>query len=300
VTTLADPWPDDLVRILAQRQGAIFIGSGAAASCSPRSDAHVQDKFPTWHELVIDLASKCNLSEEDKNHVETLLERHAYPLAAQVIVDEIDRSEFGGLIRRNFDRRDLQPSDIYEQINLLDQPIVMTTNYDRMYERYWDELAPAASDPDGGLITRNYMQEAASHVRSPSRVLLKLHGCVSDADNVILSKSQYHRARHDHANFFRIVGALLLTRPTLFIGCGFMGDPDLEFLLEDATFMTDPGNPHYALVPRGRHQSETKALRSTANVQLIEYDQLNENDHSAVQSLLAALVSRVDGARAID
>ncbi|WP_299039423.1 SIR2 family protein [uncultured Pseudokineococcus sp.] len=177
----------------------------------------------------------------------------------------------------------------------------MTTNYDKIYERFWEQLA-SKSDPEGEepapLVTLNYYDDGLiDNLRSERRLLLKLHGTAEAADRIILSRSQYAHGRHQYAGFFAGVSALLLTRTVLFIGMGFSGDPDVDLLLEDAAFMARARSQHYALVPQGRSVSELQSLGSAFNVQAKEYVVTPTGGHDALLEALNDLCKLVEGVR---
>ena len=58
---------------------------------------------------------------------------------------------------------------------------VITTNYDRLFEDAWKQ-----SDPDGLSVLPGKIQP------NTRRWLLKMHGCVSDPDRIVLTRSSYN------------------------------------------------------------------------------------------------------------
>lgn len=284
-------WPADLVETLAERRGIIFLGAGASSTSSTQSGV----KLPTWRCLLQTLAS--DLSCTERQRFDALLNSGQFPQAAQLIVDYREQIEFQEEMRGIFDDTRYRPSPLYEIVNLLDQPIVMTTNYDRFYERYWEALANDRSEREeetSPLIKKTYKDiGSVDAIRRKSRILFKIHGCVSAPETIVLSKSQYNHAKYQYKNFFDVISALILTRTVLFIGVGFNGDPDVDLLLEDAAFTAQSNSPHYALIPSGRHPSELKSLRSLANIKCLEYDLPTADDHDAALDALHELQQAV-------
>ena len=218
--------------------------------------------------------------------------------AAQILVDTLSPPLLHSSLIKIFANNTIKPSSLYESVNLVDQPVVMTTNYDRMYERFWEtELNEPLSGPKPPLMVSHYKEtDVVDNLRSDRRLLLKLHGTINKPRDLVLSRSQYSRARYEHANFFRVVSALMLTRTILFVGCGFNGDPDIDLLLEDSAFTAQSTAPHYALVEKGRHASEIRSLQSAFNITLLEYD--NENgDHAEMLTQMAILAQLVESNR---
>jgi hypothetical protein len=277
-------WPADLVQALSQRRGVVFLGAGASATCVSEAGS----RQPGWVALLEGLSS--NLAEEDRPAFGAALARSRLLDAAQIIVDGVESALLNDQIVQLFNDASIRPSKLYEYVNLIDQPVVMTTNFDRLFERFWEnELHEPLTGPKPPLMVSHYReQDVVDNLRSDRRLLLKLHGTVDKPRDIVLSRSQYSKARFEFANFFRVVSALMLTRTVLFIGCGFSGDPDIDLLLEDAAFAAQSTSPHYALVAAGRHPSEIKSLRSAFNIKLLEYDN-TAGDHSQMLERMAEL-----------
>lgn len=289
---MSDFWPNDLVQALSQRRGVIFLGAGASASCISETG----QRQPGWTALLEDLAQ--SLTGDDLDAFKEALVKSRLLDAAQIIVDAVSASALHDRLISLFANNLIKPSSLYASVNLIDQPVVMTTNYDRMFERYWEnDLNEPLSGPKPPLMVSSYYEnDVVDNLRSDRPSLLKLHGTVEKPRQAVLSRSQYSKAKYEHANFFRVVSALMLTRPMLFVGCGFNGDPDIDLLLEDAAFTAQSTSPHYALVAKGRHPSEVKSLHSAFNIVLLEYD--NESgDHSQMLVKMEELAGLVNDNR---
>lgn len=289
-------WPEPLVESLVDRRAIIFIGSGASSG----SESVRQESLPDWKKLLNMLAEK--LTSGDRVAYDRLMSSNKYTQAAQVIVDSTENAAIRRAMIQIFDNSAIIPGPIYEYINLLDQPVVMTTNYDKLYERYWDQLAAEQAKRGGErtspLVVRDYTQDGiVASLRERSRLYLKLHGCVSRPENLVLSRSQYYEAKYRYKNFFDVVSALVLTRTVFFVGLGFGGDPDIDSILDDAAFIAGSDQPHYALIPSGRHPSEIRSLRSLSNVQAIEYDVIEPDNHSNALQAMEHLVTQVTDRR---
>jgi hypothetical protein len=285
-------WPADLVEALSERRGVVFLGAGASASCV--SDGGVRQ--PAWDALLTDLSAQ--LREQDLEAFDEALGRSRLLDAAQIIVDAVSPPLLYSRLLALFGNNSIKPSSLYNSINLIDQPVVMTTNYDRMFERFWEtDLDEPLTGPKPPLMVSNYLDnDVVDNLRSNRRLLLKLHGTVEKPRDIVLSRSQYSKAKYEHANFFRVVSALMLTRTVLFIGCGFNGDPDIDLLLEDSAFAAQSSAPHYALVAKGRHGSEIKSLKTAFNIELLEYDN-EDGSHREMLTQVEELARLVEANR---
>jgi hypothetical protein len=69
-----------------------------------------------------------------------------------------------------------------------------------------------------------------------------------------------------------------------------MSDPDINLLLENVNISAKSSRPHYAVVEDNRHESIRKVIRSTYNVELLEYP---TGEHQIVTEALQDLVAKV-------
>jgi hypothetical protein len=90
---------------------------------------------------------------------------------------------------------------------------VITTNYDRLFEEAW-----SLTDPDGLSVLPGAIRPDAR------RWLLKMHGCLSDPDRVVLTRSSYTRYDEQLPALSGMVQALLVTRHVLFAGFSLTDD----------------------------------------------------------------------------
>jgi len=89
----------------------------------------------------------------------------------------------------------------------------ITTNYDRLFEDAW-----AVSDP-------GVLSVIPGAIRSDARRwLLKMHGCVSDPEKVVLTRSSYTRYDERLPGLAGMVQAFLVTRHVLFVGFSLTDD----------------------------------------------------------------------------
>jgi hypothetical protein len=97
---------------------------------------------------------------------------------------------------------------------------IATTNYDQLFEQACDGTKrPVAVLP----------YESA---RDRSRWLLKMHGCISRPDDLVLTRDDYLRYGERRAALAGIVQALLVTRHILFVGFS-LNDDNFHRLVHD-------------------------------------------------------------------
>jgi hypothetical protein len=228
----------------------------------------------------------------DRDEARRLLDQGAYLDAAQVMADALGANDFSMFIRDELVTPRYQPSEMHEQILAIDPKIVITTNYDEIYE----DMARAGAAEAGYVVSRYYESHLVNDLRSTRRLILKVHGCVSDPQKVVLTKQQYFDSRRDYPQFFAALDAIFLTHTLLFLGSSFIGDPDIDLLLENAYISAPSEHPHFAVVEAGRHPSVRRALEKTHNIRLLEYE---AGSHEEVVDALRRLAEDVEAYRAV-
>lgn len=286
-------WPAGLVQELADRRALIVLGAGASRTCVGKNSS---ERFPAWDELLMKLAVP--LKTDDRSAFDEMIKRSRLLDAAQLVRDGVEKRILDDSLLSIFSNPHIKPSSLYEYVNLIDQPVVLTTNYDRMYELYWQDLVTSSPDASQQLIVATRLDDGIiDNLRASRRLLVKVHGTIDKHQRLVLSRGDYSRARTENARFYQVVSALMLTHTMLFIGSGFNGDPDMDLLLEDAAFAAKSEYPHYALLPQGKHSSEIRTMRSAFNVQAVEYEVRANHDHSAMLEALKDLADLVVDAR---
>jgi hypothetical protein len=275
-------WPRALVEELASRRCIIFLGAGASAG-SKSLDDQTQSP-PTWGNLlegIKSIARDCT----SKPIADGLIKKEKYLDAAEVLFGSINSADFASYIREVMAEPRYQASDIHEHVLNLDPKIVVTTNYDDIYDNY------CKSGKEQGLynVCKYYESHLVSDLRSPVRQIIKAHGCISDPSKIVLTRSQYFRERQSYPNFYRVLDALFLTNTLLFLGYS-LSDPDIQLMLENSNITYKASHPHYALVEEGMEPSIKKAYKEAYNIDFIEFP---AGEYGKANDLLEELVRLV-------
>jgi hypothetical protein len=262
------------------------MGAGASAGSISQDGNHYP---PTWKELLLDMVELVEVYHRD--YAIKLIDKEQYLDAAQVIFDKSNSADRTRFLRETFDAPKYQASAIHKLIYNLDPKIVITTNYDQIYEDYCRQ----GQGVQGFNVSRYYEGHVLNDIRSDIRCILKAHGCMSDPTRIVMTRSSYFEARRNHLSFYAVLDALFLTNTLLFIGAG-LSDPDIQLILENANLSTPSDNHHYALVPDGRHRSIVSAIKNTSNIVLLEYE---DGHHEKAEEALEVLRERVESHRAL-
>jgi len=253
-------WPKSLIHEIAERRVVFFVGAGISIAAY---DEH-KLSFPNWSQLLSTLALDLP-KKSDRDYVGKLIRKSLYLEAAQVIHDTVPAAEFSTVLREQLIPGIPVHASVYEHIVQMDPKIIATTNYDTLIEKNYEHYSK------GGFNLCRYNQgHALDDIRSPMRVILKTHGCISEPQNVVLSRSSYFNARRNYPEFFRLMSAIMTTNTVVFFGYSF-SDPDIQLILENVHIDTKCRHPHYALIPKFSHPSIRKVNSETYNIQFVEF-----------------------------
>ncbi len=283
-------WPQSLIEELSSRRCIAFIGAGASAGCTRNPNAVGGPEHPpNWHTLLGNLLAKASkATQDDKEIARKFMTEFRYLEAAEVMRAGIHAADYSGFINQTF--RDYQFTELHSHLNDIDPKVVITTNFDKVYEQYC-----LRGEGSSGYVVHKYYDEGlVARLRSPQRLVIKVHGCMDSPEKTLLTKSEFFTARQDHPSFFKVLESLFLTHTLLFIGYS-LSDPDIQLLLENSTIAAGSAHPHYAAIPSGTHQSIKNSIRKTYNIEVLEYN--SDNSHLELTQSLCALKDAVLGLR---
>ncbi len=205
-------WPMDLTEplrveadALAQKalsgSLALFLGAGVSMAAG----------LPSWNGLLQRLACLADMSSDEcralsdlKNVLDqaTIVERrlHNRGLKLGPVVKEVLASQRHYALSHAL----LAALPVREAI---------TTNYDQLFDAAWK-----LTDPEG-------ISVLPGTIRPDSRRwLLKMHGCLSDPEQIVLTRTSYTRYDERLPALTGIVQAFLVTRHVLFVGFSLTDD----------------------------------------------------------------------------
>ncbi|QUJ69359.1 SIR2 family protein (plasmid) [Photobacterium sp. GJ3] len=241
----------------------------------------------TWHALLTDMLNKV---ESPKQHIIKLLKENDYLTSCEIIKDKMGREQFVRTLRQEYLTPSYLPADIHKNIFRLDSRLVITPNFDKIYDSY------ATGQTHGSVIIKNhYDSDIHSAIRENGRLIIKAHGTIDTPEKLIFTRKEYAEARSKYSNFYEILEALSVTHTFIFIGCG-VNDPDIRLLLEDTFFKHDSYKPHYMLMPNGSlHKDQINIIQRTMNLRVLGYSK--NNNHIELTDSLANLEVKVNSVR---
>jgi hypothetical protein len=219
-------WPESLSEEFRERaevlarsalngELVLFLGAGVSAGAG----------LPTWKELLESLAGKAGVFADCGMDDMKLR-------AAFANLNNMDQAR---LIADHFNRKDLhigvEVADLLKEYHhcslahailaAIQVKEVVTTNYDSLFE------IASGNAQDTPLRVLPY-----DPAQSGTRWILKLHGCVTQPKDIVLTRSDYLRYDEKRAALKGIVQALLITRHMLFVGFS-LTDDNFHRIIED-------------------------------------------------------------------
>lgn len=265
-------WPPDLIQSIARRRCVIFIGAGV--SMNSKNDKGKSP--PSWKYFLEQAIIKCGGPQRE---LKKLLSAGDYLSCCQIIKYKLGH-DWVPLLEDTFLHPKFQPASIHEEILKLDSSIVITPNYDKIFDNY-------AQKATGNLlkIKKFYDGDIPRVLRAgpDQRLILKMHGCIDTPDKLIFTRQEYADARAEFSNFYRAIDALILTNTFLFVGCG-LSDPDISLMLEQYTRAFGSAPPNYFTTSERRSSEYESMISDNYNLKIIRYSS-NDGHAELLQSI---------------
>ena len=108
----------------------------------------------------------------------------------QAIKTSADRGDYQDMPNQNFNSPAFQPSRLHQIILALDSRIVITTNFDKIYERYC-----LNTSAEGFKVVTYESPSLADELRSDTRLIIKAHGNIDDIQRMVFTRAEHHRIK---------------------------------------------------------------------------------------------------------
>ncbi|MBD8075472.1 SIR2 family NAD-dependent protein deacylase [Bacillus thuringiensis] len=253
-------WPEKLIEEIAYRRCIIFLGSGVSATAVNEDG----ESPKTWGEFIEAIQTLMrNPSRKDRKFVKDMLTQENYLLALQAIYDLSDPGEYANFLKRNFGRGNYMASQVHSHIKEIDSKIVITTNFDKIYDNLCNENHYVKYDYQK---TRSII----TNIKSPENLIIKAHGTIDDTDEIIFTSKQYYDSQEKFPEFYELLGSLFKTNTVLFLGYS-LSDPDINLILHSCRNTSSPAAPHYIVLKEGTSEHKIKHWEETYNVKCLEF-----------------------------
>ncbi|QWG17909.1 SIR2 family protein [Bradyrhizobium sediminis] len=276
-------WPDQLVTDIARRRAVLMIGSGI----SRHSVGQNGSRPPTWHGFLEAALDQC---EPKPPHIKKAIQRGQYLDACEWLKKHIDDG-WVPFLRQSFVEPKFQTAEIHKLLYQLDCRIVLTPNFDLIYDGY------AVSESQQTILVKNYDDaDIIDGIRRNDRLVLKAHGSIHEPAKMIFTRSDYALARTKYAGFYSLLDALVNTNTVLIVGAG-LDDPDFQLLFEDSAAEFSSGLPHYMTSGDNFHADMIATIRQTRNIKTLAYSP--KKNHAELVASLTELVKLVGDKRVL-
>jgi hypothetical protein len=207
-----DFWPADLTPALrreaeklatlaADGKLALFLGAGVSVAAG----------LPSWGGLLAALAGRAGMSADEQKALDNLRSAQDQATVIERRFEDAQKDlgeAIGDVVgaRRHY----ALPHALLAALPVRE---AITTNYDRLFDDAW-----GLADPGGLSIL------PGTPAADARRWLVKMHGCLSDPDRIVLTRASYTRYDDRLPALAGLVQAFLVTRHVLFVGFSLTDD----------------------------------------------------------------------------
>lgn len=272
-------WTEDIVDDIARRRCVLVLGAGVSKNSTNVGGERPKD----WREFLQEASKNLN----SKTEIQKQIKSGDFLTACELIKKELGKDKFNDLIKKEFLNPGFRHADIHKHIFNLDSRIVITPNFDKIYDTY------ANATSDGTIIIKKfYDDDIADCIRRSEHFIIKIHGTAETPNNLVFTRKDYSESRTKYRDFYHLIDALSIAYTFIFIGCG-TNDPDIRLLLEDYSFRYAHNRKHYIIMAKNAvHQKVQTILEETMSLQSLLYDP--KNYHEELTKSLEELVKKVE------
>ncbi|MEC1478879.1 SIR2 family protein [Bacillus haynesii] len=267
-------WPENLIEEIAYRRSILFLGSGVSATAK-NDDGNSPE---TWGDFLQNIKSLItNPKQEDMEYIDRMIDQENYLLALQAIYDLCDTGAYSKYLKDNFARGGFKPSLVHKAIKDIDSKIVITTNFDKIYDNLCNQ-------PQYVIYDYQKTKSIISNIKSPENVIIKAHGSIDDTDEIIFTAKQYFEKQQLFPDFYSLLKSLFQTYTVLFLGYS-LSDPDINLVLQTIRNTSNAASPHYIVVKKGISRHLMKHWEETYNIRCLEYGPDHEKFGENIEEL---------------
>lgn len=181
----------------------MFVGAGLSRSAG----------YVDWNGLLSDIASDLNLDVTKETDLVAVAQYH-YNKNGRGRINQILINELTKEAERN---------ENHELLARLPIATVWTTNYDQILEQAFKEA--------GKVVDVKLTSENLAQTRSGRDVVIyKMHGCVTQPHEAVITKDDYERYELTRSLFAESLKGDLISKTFLFLGFSFT-DPNIDYIL---------------------------------------------------------------------
>ena len=276
-------WPNELKNSLVKQQTVLYLGSGVSHNATDANGNHPK----TWRSLIEFAMNNRGLSQDKKDVIQKYLDKEDLVFAGQLLKNMLGEDDFYNFLEGEL-KTNYRYASIHEDLFTLNQKIVVTPNFDTIYDSY-----AKSNDHTIGVYSYKQANSIVDNIRKIQMVIIKSHGSIDEVRDVIFSYSDYCNARTQYSLFYEVLNSLLTTKTFLFIGAG-LNDPDIKMLLEDNKYKYQTLAKHYFVIPNDEiGEYEKTVYEETMGIKFLTFNKANGYEELMIS--LHSLADYVDG-----
>lgn len=274
--------PADLVEACAAGDCVLYAGAGLSA----------QSGMPIWRNFVHDLLNWAveneYVDDEAANSFHAAIDAGDSDPVADSIISRLTTPEQSNRLNsylRGVFLRSVSPSQAHLLLRQLKFSAVLTTNFDNLLERTYNDLP---TTPD--VYTPKDAERLLTALTKRDYFILKLYGTLDDPPTVMVAPAQYESAITNNRVFSQFMQTLFFSRTLLFVGASLEG---IEAYLKGISLPREIGRKHYALIDVVGNAWRAKAdlLERRYGIKVLAYTA--GSDYAELQSFVRRLATRV-------
>lgn len=221
-------------------EGALFVGAGASRAAG----------FVDWRGLLMEVADDLELSIDKEHDLLALAQFHVNDKGGRANLDDRLIDAF---------TRDAAPTPTHEILARLPIDTVWTTNYEQLLEQAYRGAGRRVE-------VKLSIQNLAQARKGRDVTIYKMHGCVTQSHEAVLTKQDYELYDVKRRLFTDSLKGDFIEKTLLFIGFSF-SDPNVERILSKVREQLGQNcRPHFWITrrtptacPEGRRSPEEMA-----------------------------------------
>lgn len=266
---------------LINGESGLFVGAGVSRAAG----------FVDWKALLREIADELGLDVDRETDLVALTQFHVNQRGTrarinQVLIDELTK--------------DATLTPTHEVVARLPLDTVWTTNYDELVERSFESAGKSVD-------VKRTIPNLAQIRRGTDVTLYKMHGCVTQPEDAVLTKDDYEGYDRKRSLFSDSLKGDLIEKTFLFLGFSFT-DPNIDQILSRVrTLLGTNQREHFCVMRRpprparlkGKQKADfeyelRKAEHQSADLRRFGIQTLWIDEYEHLEPLLRALAAYVD------
>ncbi|MDR0491742.1 MAG: SIR2 family protein [Oscillospiraceae bacterium] len=232
----------DITDLIKNNRIIPFVGAGMSI-----------DIYGSWDSALRRIMDG-HIFGQDAEDVQKLIDNGCYEDAAESISESLGETSFQDQVVAVFGETAITDETLGKMPvrylpRLFQNSLVVTTNFDKVLEHAF--LKEQYSFEEKVVLSHLSGWQAERSQKGSLHYLIKIHGCVSAPDEVVMTKTSYSKLYREGSQPIARLRSILGGNKLLFIGCGLKEDRTVDLLREVGL------GGHYAILEMNAEAGET-------------------------------------------